>query len=129
MDAQEAVSTYFNILQHEHMMGVYGVFMMHLEKFFRFVNLAQKNKMGWRSLFRFWWFEWDDIVRSLMWFGLVVVYDDELLGGYNSWAETDIQDAQHWMYFVAGFGIDRIVMIFKSKTKFIDREIDINLYR
>lgn len=129
MDAQEAVSTYFNILQHEHMMGVYGVFMMHLEKFFRFVNLAQKNKMGWRSLFRFWWFEWDDIVRSLMWFGLVVVYDDELLGGYNSWAETDIQVAQHWMYFVAGFGIDRIVMIFKSKTKFIDREIDINLYR
>ena len=111
------------------MMGVYGVLMLHLEKFFRFVNIAQKNKLGWKSLFKFWWLEWDDIVRSLMWFGLVVVYDDELLGKYNDWAEVDLHEAASWMYFMAGFGIDRIIVNLKKKTNFLDRKIDINLYK
>jgi len=129
MDISESVNTWIKILGHEHMMGVYGVFMLHFEKFFRFVNLAQKHKLGWRSIGKFWWLEWDDIVRSLMWFGLVVVYDDELLSIYNGWAETDVQQAQHWMYFVAGFGIDRLIVNLKQKTKFIDRKIDLDLYR
>jgi len=110
-------------------MGVYGVLMLHLEKFFRFVNIAQKNKLGWKSLFKFWWLEWDDIVRSLMWFGLVVVYDDELLGKYNDWAQVDVIEAASWMYFVAGFSIDRLIVNLKKKTNFLDRKIDINLYK
>jgi hypothetical protein len=111
------------------MMGVYGVFMFHLEKFFRFVNIAQKKKLGWRSLFKFWWFEWDDIVRSLFWFGIVVVYDDEILGKYNDWAQVDIQAAASWHYFLAGFGIDRIIVNVKKKANFFDRKIDITLYK
>jgi len=120
---------YMTVLTHEYVLGVYGVFMLHFEKFFRFVNLAQKNHLGWKSLVKFWKFEWDDIVRSLMWLGILIAIDDEILAKYNTWAETDIELLQPWMYFAAGFGIDRIIVSIKKNTKFLDRKIDINLYK
>jgi hypothetical protein len=123
------VETVIPMLSHEYVVAGYGVVMFHLEKFFRFVNLAQKNKLGWRSLFKFWWFEWDDMVRSFFWVGVLIAFDDDLVAKYNSWAETDIASPTTWMYFVTGFGIDRLVVNLKKNAKILDRKIDINLYK
>lgn len=116
------------LLEHEYAMAVYGVMLLHIYKWFIFVGLAQKKKLGWKAPFKFWLLEWDDIGKSLVWVGIMIVLDDEVLGWYNGWAEVDVTDVQPWMYFVGGFFIDSLRRAIATKAKFKDPEIDIDLY-
>lgn len=87
-----------NILSHEYTLAVYGVLLWQLEQYFvssdpikEFLNKSHKN-----------------IGRSLIWVGIIVVFDDEILTKYNEWAAMDYSEAPLFMYTVAGFFIDMI---------------------
>lgn len=56
-----------------------------------------------------------NIYRSLIWVGIVVVFDDEIMAEYNQWAEMDYQEIPLYFYTIAGFFIDFI------RDKFIDK--------
>jgi hypothetical protein len=80
------------------MLAVYGVLLWQVEQYFvskdplkQFLNKSHKN-----------------IGRSLIWVGIVVVFDDEILAKYNQWAAMDYSEAPLYMYTTAGFFIDMI---------------------
>ncbi len=86
------------ILSHEYTLAVYGVLLWQFEQYFvskdplkEFLNKSHKN-----------------IGRSLIWVGIIVVFDDEILAKYNEWAAMDYVDAPLYMYTMAGFFIDMI---------------------
>jgi hypothetical protein len=86
------------ILTHEYLLAVYGVLLWQVEQYFEskdtikeFAKKSHKN-----------------IGRSLIWVGIVVVFDDELLAKYNHWAALDYVETPLYMYTVAGFFIDLI---------------------
>lgn len=86
------------LLQHEYLLAVYGVLLWQVEQYFshklpfgEFIKKALPN-----------------IGRSLIWVGIIVVFDDEILAKYNHWAAVDYKEAPAYMYTVAGFFIDFI---------------------
>ena len=86
-----------SLLLHPYTLAVYGVLLWQIEQWWQskddwktFVKKSQKN-----------------IGRSLIWVGLVVVFDDEIIGKYNHWAAADIHTpAPLYFYTIAGFFID-----------------------
>ena len=92
------IETLEKILFHEYTLAVYGVLLWQVEQYFVskdpikvFLNKSHKN-----------------IGRSLIWVGIVVVFDDEILAKYNHWAAMDYAEMPFFMYTVAGFFIDMI---------------------
>jgi hypothetical protein len=87
-----------NLLTHEYSLALYGVILWQGEQFFTskksFFNFIQESSRN--------------IGRSMLWVGLVVVFDDELLAQYNHWAAMDYTEAPKWLYTIAGFSIDII---------------------
>jgi hypothetical protein len=84
------------IFAHEYSLVMYGVILWQVEQWLQsrtpfrgFLPTAARN-----------------IGRSMIWVGLIVVFDDELLAQYNSIAHVDYQNAPFWMYMVAGFAVD-----------------------
>ena len=112
----------------DYMYMVYGVLLLHVYKWFIFGGMVQKHKLPWTSLFKFWWLEWDDIGKSLVWAGVTIAFDDVIVGWYNGWAEQDIIVLTSEMYFGAGFFIDFFRKAIATKTNFKDPKIDITLY-
>lgn len=83
------------ILTHEYTLAMYGVLAWQLEGFFRSKKtLREYHAAAWR-----------DMGRALVWIGLVIVFDDEILAKYNQWAEVDYSEPMPWMYMAAGFFI------------------------
>lgn len=96
-----------SIILHPYSLAIYGVLLWQVEQYFSikkpfpdFIKLAKGN-----------------IYRSLVWVGLVVVFDDELLAKYNSWAAMDYHEMPLYMYTIAGFFIDFI------RTKIMDKVV------
>jgi len=94
-----------HILSHEYMLAVYGVLLWQVEQYFS-SKLDFKEFLG-KSV--------KNVGRSLIWVGIVVVFDDEILAKYNHWAAVDYETAPLYMYTVAGFFIDFI------RSKIADR--------
>jgi hypothetical protein len=93
------------ILTHEYILAVYGVLLWQVEQYFEskdnlktFLKHSSKN-----------------IGRSLIWVGVVVVFDDELLAKYNHWAAMDFKEVPSYMYTISGFFIDFIRSQLTSK--------------
>ena len=43
----------------------------------------------------------------MIWVGMIVVFDDELLDKYNTWAAVDVKLEEHLYYYtIAGFFVD-----------------------
>lgn len=99
------LDTINSIILHPYILAVYGVLLWQVENWFtskkpfkQFLNDASGN-----------------IGRSLIWVGVVVVFDDEILSKYNEWAAMDYHEMPLFMYTIFGFFIDLI----RSKlTKF-----------
>lgn len=90
-----------NILTHEYVLAVYGVVAWQLEGFFRSnKSLSEYHRQAWREM-----------GQSLIWVGIAVVFDDEILAQYNSWAEMDYHAPEPWMYTATGF----FITIIRSK--------------
>jgi hypothetical protein len=87
-----------HILSHEYMLAIYGVMLWQVEQYF-ISDLNYKEFFG-ESV--------KNIGRSMIWVGIVVVFDDEILAKYNEWAHVDYETAPLYMYTVAGFFIDVI---------------------
>lgn len=94
-----------SILLHPYILAVYGVLLWQIEQWFtskkpfvQFLKDAQRN-----------------LGRSLIWVGVVIVFDDEIIGKYNHWAAVDYSEIPLYFYTIAGFFIDLI------RTKIIDR--------
>lgn len=93
------------VIFHPYFLAVYGVLLWQVEQWYttkltfrEFLKRAQRN-----------------IGRSLIWVGLVVVFDDEIIRKYNQWAEIDYVEIPLYFYTVAGFFIEII------RSKIIDR--------
>jgi hypothetical protein len=87
---------------HEYLLALYGVLLWQVEQFFHYEGtLIEYVKQSYKT-----------IGRSLIWVGIVVVFDDEILAKYNEWAEKDYSDIPLIGYTIAGFFIDII------RTKF-----------
>jgi hypothetical protein len=94
------------IVLHPYTLAVYGVLLWQVEQWWR-------SKADWRTFLKD---SQRNIGRSLVWVGLVVVFDDEIIGKYNHWAASDIPNpAPIYFYTLAGFFIDII------RTKIIDK--------
>lgn len=89
------MDVFSEIWLHEYVLALYGVMAWHTEEFLR-------SK---KSLREFHIEAWRETGRALVWIGLVVVFDDEILEQYNRWAEVDYHVAEPWMYVAAGFFI------------------------
>lgn len=94
-----------SIILHPYVLAIYGVLLWQVEQFF-----SLKLPMN-----QFWSTAKGNIYRSMVWVGLVVVFDDELLAKYNHWAAMDYQAMPLYMYTIAGFFIDFI------RSKIIDK--------
>lgn len=87
-----------SIILHPYILAVYGVLLWQVEQYFsskkplkQFIESALPN-----------------IGRSLIWVGIVVVFDDEIVGKYNLWAAVDYTEVPLYFYTIAGFFIDVI---------------------
>lgn len=94
-----------DIIFHPYFLAVYGVLLWQVEQW-------MVSKL---SVKEFWGKAHRNIGRSLVWVGLVIVFDDEILGKYNQWAAVDYVEMPLYMYTVAGFFIDFI------RSKIIDK--------
>jgi len=103
--------TILTIITHEYTLAMYGVIAWQMEGFFRSKKtLRQYHKEAWREM-----------GRALVWIGVVVVFDDEILAQYNRWAEMDYEKAMPWMYTAGGF----FITILRSKIgKAIGIDVD-----
>lgn len=92
---------------HPYVLAVYGVLLWQFEQYFEskgnFSNFFIKSRKN--------------IYRSLIWVGIVVVFDDEIMSQYNEWAEMDYKDIPLYFYTIAGFFIDFIRSRFIDKVK------------
>ena len=93
------------VIFHPYFLAVYGIVLWQVEQWFEtkktgrdFLRGAQRN-----------------IGRSLIWVGVVVVFDDEIMAKYNAWAAVDYTTIPLYFYTAAGFFIDVI------RSKWIDR--------
>lgn len=92
------INTINSIIFHPYILAMYGVLLWQVEQWFsskkpfkEFIGSANRN-----------------IGRSLIWVGIVVVFDDEILAKYNEWAAMDYHEMPLYMYTIAGFFIDLI---------------------
>lgn len=99
------LETINSIIFHPYVLALYGVTLWQIEQWFsskkpfrQFLADAHRN-----------------IGRSLVWVGIVVVFDDEIMGKYNHWAAIDYTEIPLYFYTIAGFFIDLI------RTKIIDK--------
>lgn len=94
-----------SVILHPYILAIYGVLLWQVEQWFTskkpvkdFLNTSTRN-----------------IGRSLIWVGIIVVFDDEILAKYNEWAAMDYIEMPLYMYTISGFFIDLV----RSKlTKF-----------
>jgi hypothetical protein len=86
------------ILLHEYLLTVYGILIWQFEQYFSYNgNVKEYIKYSYKT-----------IGRSIVWAGLIVIFDDEILAKYNQWAEYDYDYPPLYMYTVAGFFVDVI---------------------
>lgn len=83
---------------HPYVLAIYGVLLWQVEQYFA---LKKPFKQFFETAL-------PNIGRSLIWVGIVVVFDDEILGKYNHWAAVDYVEAPLYFYTIAGFFIDFI---------------------
>jgi hypothetical protein len=102
---EELVHLVNAVISHPYSLAVYGVLLWQVEQWF-------ESKENWRT---FLGHSQRNIGRSLIWVGVVVVFDDEIMAKYNHWAAVDYAVIPLWFYTAAGFFIDLI------RSKFIDR--------
>jgi hypothetical protein len=100
-----------NLLLHEYLLTVYGILIWQFEQYFSFNGTIKEYlKYSYRT-----------IGRSLIWAGIVVIFDDEILAKYNEWAQNDYITPPIYMYTIAGFFID----VIRSKiTKMMNKQND-----
>lgn len=94
-----------SVLLHPYVLAVYGVLLWQVEQWYTF---KKPFKEFWKEAQR-------NVGRSMIWVGIVVVFDDEILSKYNGWAAVDYSQMPLYMYTIAGFFIDLI------RSKIIDR--------
>ncbi|MEP1096427.1 MAG: hypothetical protein ABJG78_15020 [Cyclobacteriaceae bacterium] len=101
---------------HEYFLILYGLFLWHLVRWYRALKKTKKrsfsNKEWWKN-------EKNDVLISLAFAPLLVVFDDELLNLYASYFlhENSIDLSRYpWIYLLSGFAIDRI-LYFAFRTK------------
>jgi hypothetical protein len=83
---------------HEYMLALYGVLIWHVEQYFHFDG-SLKTYLG-KSV--------KSIGSSLIWVGILIVFDDELLAQYNKWAHSDYFEMPYYGYILIGFFVDVI---------------------
>lgn len=87
-----------SVIFHPYVLAVYGVLLWQVEQYFSskkpFAAFAESAL--------------PNVGRSLIWVGLIVVFDDEIAGKYNQWAAVDYVEIPLYFYTVAGFFIDVI---------------------
>lgn len=93
------------IIFHPYFLATYGVILWQVEQWFE-TKETFRHFLS-RSL--------RNIGRSLIWVGVIVVFDDEIMAKYNQWAAVDYKEIPLYMYTVAGFFIDFI------RSKWIDK--------
>ena len=87
-----------SVILHPYVLAMYGVVLFQIEQYF-----SSKKPFG-----QFWEISKGNVYRSLVWVGLVVVFDDEILAQYNHWAAKDYEEMPLYMYTISGFFIDFI---------------------
>lgn len=93
-----------NILIHEYTLTLYGVILWQIEQCIELgLSLDESIKKIKKN-----------VLSSLIWIGIVVVFDDELLSRYNEIALVDYTDPPFFMYLLGGFSVDFL------KTKYKD---------
>lgn len=86
-----------NLFLHPYILAVYGVLLWQVEQWY-------SSK---KSFCEFWKESYRNIGRSMIWVGMIVVFDDELLDKYNTWAAVDVKLEEHLYYYtIAGFFVD-----------------------
>ena len=99
---------------HEYVLAFYGVICWQLAEFFG-------TKKTWRS---YWKTETRETLRSLIWIGILIAFDDELLSWYNHFTWHDKQETFPAMYFVGGFFIDYFRIKFSNFNKSTNEKPD-----
>ena len=98
------------IIIHPYVLAIYGVLLWQVEQWYKsrssFGEFFSKSKRN--------------IYRSLVWVGIVVVFDDEIMSQYNEWAAMDYKEIPLYFYTLAGFFIDVIRSKFIDKVKPVD---------
>lgn len=86
------------ILFHPYFLAVYGVLLWQVEQWY---SSKKTFKEFYKESYR-------NIGRSLIWVGIIIVFDDEIISKYNSWAAVDYMEIPLYFYTMAGFFIDII---------------------
>lgn len=82
--------------QHEYLLAFYGVIIWQIERYFHFEG----------TLKEFFQKSIKNVGSSMIWVGLAVVFDDELLAQYNRIASVDYGSVPLIGYVVIGFLIN-----------------------
>lgn len=91
------------LLHHEYLLAVYGVLLWHLEQYFHYNGTVKEYILKSAKT----------IGSSLIWVGIALVFDDELLDQYNEWSNEQFTYIPEVGYTIIGFFIDII------RSKFI----------
>lgn len=102
------LQTILNIITHEYSLTLYGVVLWQIEQC---IELSLTLDESFKRIKK-------NVMSSLIWIGIVVVFDDELLARYNEVAHVDYTDPPFFMYLLGGFLVD----FFRTKYKDFKKE-------
>jgi hypothetical protein len=92
------------IAQHEYIVAFFGVLLWQVEQLY-----THPENRNYKIFKR-------NCIRSMIWVGPIIVFDDEILAQYNKFAIVDYDFPPWWMYFILGFGTDIIRTKFTAKV-------------
>ena len=104
------MNTLYVVFTHEYFLVFYGLIIWHLIRWYRAHQKAEKD-----DHFDFDFRDWakrekNDIIISLAFAPLVIVFDDEVLMLINKIKDTGFYEMEKWMYPLSGFIINRLVV-------------------
>lgn len=111
--AQNILNVIISIVTHEYFLVFYGLMLWHLVRWWRAGNKYEKdggNGLGFDNK-KWWKLEKNDIILSLAFAPLLIIFDDEILNWYNTTFENEYASLDKWMYLLGGTVIDRIVNV------------------
>jgi hypothetical protein len=120
----ETVVQYFlAVFTHEYFLLLYGLFLWHLIRWYRASSTREKGSRKFSN--KKWWLgEKNDVLISLAFAPLIIVFDDEILEFYNAQFEHKFENIEKWMYLLGGFIIDRALSyIVKPKRSLEPNEL------
>jgi hypothetical protein len=104
------------ILTHEYVLAMYGIVLWQ-------ISLYLKTSLSFKAFSKI---AFKRMLDCLVWVGMLIVFDDEILAWYNHYAHVDYSSPPFFMYIFLGFITNILITFVTHKYKSLNGEITNN---